>query len=307
MTLGTGLPEILLSLDRQLSISLHAFLKGEGTLQNLMNLKDKTILITGASRGIGKAIALKLASAGANIVIAAKSTEEDERLGGTIYSAAAEVEAAGGKALALYCDIRDEHLIQEVMAKTLAAFGGLDIVVNNASAISLTNTERTEPKRFDLMFDINVRGTFMVTKYAYPLLRNAPNPHILTLSPPLNFDMKWFKPHLAYTLSKYNMSLMAAAWAEEFKKEGIASNTLWPGTLIATAAVKNLPGGENLFGLSRKPKIMADAAFYILGKEARSATGNHFIDEDVLRSEGIRDLDVYAVKPGGPLQRDLFL
>jgi citronellol/citronellal dehydrogenase len=272
-----------------------------------MDFNNKTVLITGASRGIGKAIALKLAAAGANIVIAAKSTAEDGRLGGTIYSAAAEVEAAGGKALALYCDIRDEKLIQEVLEKTVTKFGGLDIVVNNASAISISNTEKTEPKRFDLMFDINVRGTFMVTKFAYPLLKKSSNPHVLTLSPPLNFDIKWFQSHVAYTLSKYNMSLLASSWAEEFKKDGIASNSLWPGTLIATAAVKNLPGGEKLFLLSRKPEIMADAAFYILGKDAKTTTGNHFLDEDVLRAEGIRDLDSYSVTPGAALQRDLFL
>jgi citronellol/citronellal dehydrogenase len=272
-----------------------------------MDFKNKTVLISGASRGIGKAIALKLAAAGANIVIAAKSTVEDERLGGTIFSVAAEVEAAGGKGLALYCDIRDEKLIQDCMEKTVARFGSLDIVINNASAISISNTERTEPKRFDLMFDINVRGTFMVTKYAYPLLKKSSNPHILTLSPPMNFDMKWFKPHVAYTLSKYNMSLLAGAWAEEFKNDGIASNSLWPATLIATAAIKNLPGGEKLFQVSRKPEIMADAAFYILGKDAKTTTGHHFIDEDVLRAEGIRDLDAYSVIPGGSLQRDLFL
>jgi citronellol/citronellal dehydrogenase len=272
-----------------------------------MDFNNKTVLITGASRGIGKAIALKLATAGANIVIAAKSTTEDDRLGGTIFSAAAEVEAAGGKALAVYCDIRDEKLIQETMEKTEARFGGLDIVINNASAISISNTERTEPKRFDLMFDINVRGTFMVTKFAYPLLKKSSNPHILTLSPPLNFDMKWFKSHLPYTLSKYNMSLMASAWAEEFKKDGIASNSLWPGTLIATAAVKNLMGGEKLFQLSRKPEIMADAACIILGKDAKSTTGNHFIDEEVLRAEGIQDIESYSVIPGGTLQPDLFL
>lgn len=272
-----------------------------------MEFNNKTVLITGASRGIGKAIALKLASAGANIVIAAKSLTEDERLGGTIYSAAAEVEAAGGKALPLYCDIRDEKLIQEVLQKTVDAFGGLDIVVNNASAINISNTEQIEPKRFDLLFDINVRGTFMVTKYACPLLKKSSNPHILTLSPPLNFDMKWFKAHAAYTLSKYNMSLLSNAWAEEFRKDGIASNSLWPGTLIATAAVKNLPGGEKLFQLSRKPEIMADAAFYILRRDAKMHTGNHYIDEDVLLAEGISDLDLYAVIPGGPLQRDLFL
>jgi citronellol/citronellal dehydrogenase len=272
-----------------------------------MDFNNKTVLITGASRGIGKAIAIKLAGAGANIVIAAKSTEEDGRLGGTIYSAAQEVEAAGGKALAVFCDIRDEKLIQEVMQKTVDRFGGLDIVINNASAISISNTEKTEPKRFDLMFDINVRGTFMVIKYAYPLLRKSSNPHILTLSPPLNFDMKWFKHHAAYTISKYDMSLLSAAWAEEFKKEGIASNSLWPGTLIATAAVKNMPGGESLYNDSRKPEIMADAAFYILSKESKTTTGNHFIDEEVLRAEGITDLDGYSVTSGATLIRDLFL
>jgi citronellol/citronellal dehydrogenase len=272
-----------------------------------MDFNNKTVLITGASRGIGKAIALKLASAGANIVIAAKSVKEDERLGGTIYSTAAEVEAIGGKSLPLFCDIRDEKLIQEILEKTVSTFGGLDMVVNNASAINLSNTESIEPKRFDLMFDINVRGTFMLTKYAYPLLKKSSNPHILTLSPPLNFDMKWFKPHVAYTLSKYNMSLLASAWAEEFRKDGIASNSLWPGTLIATAAVKNLLGGEKLFQRSRKPEIMADAAFYILGRDARTHTGNHYLDEDVLRAEGILDIDAYSVTPGGPLQRDLFL
>jgi citronellol/citronellal dehydrogenase len=272
-----------------------------------MDFKNKTVLITGASRGIGKAIALKLAAAGANIVIAAKSTIEDSRLGGTIYSAAEEVEAAGGKALALYCDIRDEKLIGDLMEKTAATFGGLDIVINNASAISISNTEKTEPKRFDLMFDINVRGTFMISKYAYPLLKKSLNPHILTLSPPLHFDMKWFSPHLAYTLSKYNMSLMAAAWAEEFKNDGIASNCLWPATLIATAAIRNMPGGEKIFQVSRKPEIMADAASYILSKDARSTSGNHFIDEDVLRAEGIRNFEPYSVIPGGSLQQDLFL
>jgi citronellol/citronellal dehydrogenase len=272
-----------------------------------MDFNNKTVLITGASRGIGKAIALRLASAGANIVIAAKSVSEDERLGGTIYSAALEVEATGSKALPLLCDIRDEKLVQDVMEKTAAAFGGLDIVINNASAINISSTEKIEPKRFDLLFDINVRGTFMVTKYALPLLRKSPNPHVLTLSPPLNLNMKWFKSHAAYTLSKYNMSLLAAAWAEEFRMDGIASNSLWPATLIATAAIKNLPGGEKLFNHSRKPEIMAEAAFYILRKDAKTNTGIHYIDEEVLRSEGVNDLDHYAVNPGGFLQPDLFL
>jgi citronellol/citronellal dehydrogenase len=272
-----------------------------------MNFKNKTALITGATRGIGKAIALKLAAAGANIVIAAKSVSEDGRLGGTIFSAASEVEAAGGKALAVFCDIRDEKLIQDVIDKTVEKFGGLDILINNASAINISNTENTEPKRFDLMFDINVRGTFMMTKSALPLLKKSVNPHILTLSPPLNFDMKWFKPHVAYTISKYNMSLLSAAWAEEFKKFGIASNSLWPATLIATAAVKNMLGGEKIFEVSRKPEIMADAASYILGRDSKTSSGHHFIDEDVLRQEGIADLETYSFLPGAILQRDLFL
>lgn len=272
-----------------------------------MDFNNKTVLITGATRGIGKAIAMKLAASGANIVIAAKSTSEDARLGGTIYSAAAEVEIAGGKALAVYCDIRDEKLIEDVMAKTLEKFGGLDVLINNASAISISDTENTEPKRFDLMFDINVRGTFMMTKYAVPLLKKSPNPHILTLSPPLDFNMKWFKPHVAYTISKYNMSLLSEAWAEEFRKYGIASNSLWPATLIATAAVKNMLGGEKIFQVSRKPEIMADAAYYILGRNSKITTGNHFIDENVLRDEGILNLDTYSFMPGAVLQRDLFL
>jgi citronellol/citronellal dehydrogenase len=250
---------------------------------------------------------MKLAASGANIVIAAKSTVDDPRLGGTIYSAASEIEAAGGKALAVYCDIRDEKLIQDVITKTLEKFGGLDILINNASAISISDTENTEPKRFDLMFGINVRGTFMMTKYAVPLLKKSTNPHILTLSPPLNFDMKWFSPHVAYSISKYNMSLLSAAWAGEFNKYGIASNSLWPATLIATAAIKNMPGGEKIFQMSRKPEIMADAAYYIIGRDSKTCTGNHFIDENVLRNEGIMNLESYSFIPGASLQPDLFL
>jgi citronellol/citronellal dehydrogenase len=272
-----------------------------------MYFKNKTVLISGASRGIGRAIALKLAGEGANIVIAAKSTTEDPRLGGTIFSVAKEVESAGGKALPVFCDIRDEKLIQELMEKTFDAFGSLDILINNASAINLADTLQLEPRRFDLMFDINVRGTFMMTKFAYPLLKASANPHILTLSPPLNLDMKWFRPHLAYTLSKYNMSLMTRAWAEEFKKDGIASNTLWPATTIATAAIKNLPGGEELVHRSRKPEIMADAAFYLLQLDAKMNTGHSYLDEAVLTDAGITDFRGYAIRPDGPLQADLFL
>ena len=228
-----------------------------------MSFQGKTAFITGASRGIGKAIALKLAADGANIVIAAKSVEENPKLGGTIYSAAEEVEKAGGKALALQVDIRYEDQIQQAVDKAVDHFGGIDILVNNASAISLTPTEKTEPKRWDLMHDINVRGTFFMSRACIPHLRRGHNPHILNLSPPVNMDVKWFSNHLAYTLSKYNMSLIAYGLAEEFKNDGIAANTLWPKTTIATAAVQNLLGGEMLMRMSRKPEILADAAAII--------------------------------------------
>ena len=229
-----------------------------------MSFQQRTIFITGASRGIGKAIALKLAGAGANIVIAAKSVEEDPRLGGTIYSAAAEVEAAGGKALAVQTDIRDEAQIANAVQQAVDRFGGIDVVINNASAIQLTNTEQTPAKRFDLMYNINVRGTFLVTQHCIPWLKKGSNPHILTLSPPVNLDPKWFGPHVAYTISKYNMSMLALGWAAELAPHGIASNALWPATTIATAAVKNLLGGEALVNRSRTPAILADAAAYIL-------------------------------------------
>lgn len=272
-----------------------------------MSLHNKTILITGASRGIGKAIALRLAKEGANIVVAAKSTTEDPKLGGTIYSAAKEIEDAGGNALAVQCDIRDELQIQNVVNKAVETFGGIDALINNASAISLTGTELTEPKRFDLMHDINVRGTFFMSRACIPHLKKSANPHILTLSPPLNMDMKWFKNHIAYTLSKYNMTMIALGLAEELKKFNIASNALWPRTTIATAAVKNLLGGDALINMSRTPDIVADAVFAILSKPSSACTGNSFIDEAVLAAEGITDLDKYAVVPGGKLYNDLFL
>jgi len=273
----------------------------------MSNFNNKTYLITGASRGIGKAIAMKLAGEGARIVIAAKSTEENNRLGGTICSVAGEIESLGGEALPVYCDIRDEELIRSMMDSVAQRFGGLDGVVNNASAISLTDTENTSAKKFDLMFDINVRGTFLVTRYALPLLKLSSRAHILTLSPPPDLQQKWFVPHLAYTLSKYNMSLMAKSWSLEFKKYGIASNTLWPATLIATAAIRNLPGGETLLQMSRKPEIMAEAASVILQKDPSAVSGRHFTDEEILRQEGISDFSSYAITPGGPLQPDLFL
>ena len=272
-----------------------------------MSFKNKTVIITGASRGIGKAIGLRLAKVGANIVIASKSVEENPKLGGTIYSAAEEMEAAGGRALAVQCDIRYEEQVQEVIDKAVSAFGGIDILVNNASAINLSTTEHTEPKRFDLMYDINVRGTFMVSRACIPYLKNGSNPHILNLSPPINMDMKWFANHLAYTISKYDMTMIALGLSAELRKYKIAANTLWPRTTIATAAVKNLLGGDMLMNMSRTPEIIADAAFSILFRNSESCTGNTFIDEDVLAAEGITDLGKYSVVPGAQLYNDLFV
>jgi citronellol/citronellal dehydrogenase len=272
-----------------------------------MLFAGKTIVITGATRGIGKAIALKLAKAGANIVVAAKSTEENPKLGGTIYSAAAEIEAAGGKALAVACDIRFEDQIASVVEQTIAKFGGIDILINNASAISLTTTEQTEAKRYDLMHDVNVRGTFMMTKACIPYLRKSSNPHILTLSPPLNLDPKWFEKHVAYTMSKYNMSMMTIGWAKELAKDRIAANSLWPRTTIDTAAVRNLLGGQMLVNMSRTPEILADAAYEILKRPSTQCTGNLYVDDQVLAAEGITDLAHYSVVPGATLYTDLFL
>lgn len=272
-----------------------------------MSFQNKTVLITGASRGIGKAIALRLAKERANIVIAAKSTEENPKLGGTIYSAAQEVEAAGGKALAVQCDIRHDDQIQQAAEKAAAHFGGIDILVNNASAISLTPAEQTEPKRFDLMHDINVRGTFFMSRACIPYLKKATNAHILNLSPPINMDIKWLRGHVAYTMSKYNMTMIALGLSAELKKYNIAVNTLWPKTTIATAAVQNLLGGDALVKMSRKTDIVADAAYFILSKPSNEYTGNTFIDEEVLAAEGITDLSGYAVVPGGKLYQDLFI
>lgn len=272
-----------------------------------MSLKNKTILITGATRGIGKAMALRFAADGANIVIAAKSVEENAKLGGTIFTAAAEVEAAGGNALAVQCDIRFEDQVQNVIDKTLEKFGGIDILINNASAISLTPTEQTEAKRFDLIYSINVRGTFFVTKACIPHLKKSTHAHILTLSPPVNIKPKWLAGHIAYTMTKYNMSLMAMGWAEELKGANIGSNALWPKTTIDTAAVRNLLGGEMLANMSRKPEILADAAYMILNKSPKECTGNCFIDEEVFAKEGITNLEKYAVVPGAKLYKDLFV
>lgn len=272
-----------------------------------MDLKGKTIFITGASRGIGRAIALKLAAQGANIAIIAKSVTEDKRLGGTIYSVAEEVNAVGGKALAVPCDIRDEEQILDAVQRTISIFGGIDALINNASAIGLGKTEQTETKRFDLMHDINVRGTFLVTKHCIPFLRRASNPHIITLSPPLNVTPKWLGYSLAYTLSKYNMSMMTLGWSAELKKDKIAVNSLWPVTTIATAAVQNLLGGDALMHMSRKPDIIADAVDYILKQPSESFTGNLLLDEEVLKLAGISNFDDYAFTKGQPLQKDLFL
>lgn len=272
-----------------------------------MSLQQKTVFITGGSRGIGRAIALKLAAAGANIVIAAKSVTEDPRLGGTIHSVAAEVEAAGGKGLAVQVDIRHEEQIAAAVEQAVQRFGGIDILINNASAIQLSGTLATEAKRFDLIHSINVRGTFLVAQHCIPHLKKSSNAHILTLSPPVNLQVKWLAPHVAYTISKYNMSMMTMGWAAEFKADNIACNTLWPCTTIATAAVKNLLGGDVMVQKSRTTDIVADAAFYVLSKEGLLYTGNTFTDEQVLAAEGITDLEKYAIDPDAGLFPDLFL
>lgn len=272
-----------------------------------MSFEGKTVFITGGSRGIGRSIALRLAGAGANIAIAAKSTEENPKLGGTIYTVAKEIEAAGGNALPIPCDIRFTEQIEHAVNRTAATFGGIDVLINNASAISLTTTEHTAPKQFDLMHDINVRGTFFVSRACIPHLRKGKNPHILHLSPPVNMQPKWFSSHLAYTLSKYNMSMIALGLSEELKNDQIAVNALWPRTTIATAAVKNILGGEALMNMSRSPEIVADAAYYILRRPSDSCTGHFFTDEEVLAQEGITDLEKYSVVPGAKLYPDLFL
>lgn len=269
-------------------------------------LKDKTIFITGASRGIGKAIALRAARDGANIVIVAKTAEPHPRLPGTIYTAAEEVEKAGGKALPCVGDVRFEDQVQSAVDSAIDKFGGIDIVINDASAISLTSTLNTKMKRFDLMFSVNVRGTFLVSKLCIPHLKKAENPHILNLSPPLNMDPKWFANTLAYTMSKYGMSMCVLGMAEEYKKEGIAVNALWPRTAIATAAIK-MVGGENAMKHSRKPEIMSEAVYLIITQPSRECTGNFFIDDEVLIQNGITDLSKYSVVPGAKLMPDFFL
>ncbi len=273
----------------------------------MTNLKGKTLFITGASRGIGKAIGMRAARDGANIVIAAKTAEPHPKLPGTIFTAAEEMEAAGGKALPCVVDIRFEDQVEAAVAKTVEAFGGIDILVNNASAIHLTDTVSTPMKRYDLMHHINTRGTFLCSQKCIPHLEKADNPHILNLSPPLNMEAKWFAPHVAYTMAKFGMSMCVLGMAEELKSKGIAVNALWPRTTIATAAVRNLLGGEKMVQASRKPDILADAAHAILTKPSRECTGNFFVDDDVLRAEGVTDLSGYAVDPKAELMPDFFV
>jgi citronellol/citronellal dehydrogenase len=276
-----------------------------------MSLAGKTLFITGASRGIGLAIALRAARDGANIAIAAKTETPHPKLQGTIYTAAEEIERAGGKALPLAVDIHDETLVVDAFAKTAARFGGVDIVVNNASAISLTPVTQTDMKRFDLMHQINARGTFVVSKTAIPYLAESAarsaNPHILMMSPPLDMKEKWFAPHTAYSMAKFGMSMVVLGLAGELRPQGIAVNALWPRTLIATAAVQNLLGGEEMMKRGRKPEIVADAAYTIFGKPARDFTGNFLIDDNFLAANGVTDFERYRVDPSQPLQQDFFV
>ena len=271
-----------------------------------MSLKGKTLFITGASRGIGLAIALKAARDGANIAIAAKTVSPNPKLPGTIYSAADEIEKAGGKALPLLCDIRFEDQVASAVAATVEKFGGIDICVNNASAISLTGVLETQMKRFDLMHQVNERGTFLVSKLCLPHLLDAANPHVLTLSPPLDLQPKWFAGHTAYSLAKYGMSLAVLGMAAEFAGK-VAFNALWPRTAIATAAIGNVLGGEAAMRQCRKPEIMADAAFALFQKDAKSFSGNFLIDDIFLSSEGVKDFDQYRVDPTQPLLPDFFV
>jgi citronellol/citronellal dehydrogenase len=271
------------------------------------SLRGKTLFITGASRGIGLAIGLRAARDGANVAIAAKTAEPHPKLPGTIYTAAEEMTAAGGQALPLVCDIRDEGQIAAAVAETVKRFGGIDILVNNASAISLTGTLATPMKRYDLMHQINTRGTFACSQACIPHLKKAENPHILNLSPPLNMEARWFGPHVAYTMAKFGMSMCVLGMAEELRGDGIAVNALWPRTVVATAAVQNLLGGDATVKRSRKPEIMGDAAHVILTRKSREFTGNFCIDDEVLASAGVTDLSTYAFDPSADLLPDFFI
>ncbi|RMG94065.1 MAG: NAD(P)-dependent oxidoreductase [Deltaproteobacteria bacterium] len=273
----------------------------------MTKLAGKTVFITGGSRGIGEAIAVRCARDGANVVLVAKTAEPHPKLPGTIYTAAEKVEAAGGKALPVVADVRFEDQVQAAVDKAVETFGGIDILVNNASAISLTGTLQTTMKKFDLMHQVNVRATFMCSKLCIPHLLERDNPHILNLSPPLSMKAKWFANHVAYTMSKYGMSMCVLGMSAEFADRGLAVNALWPKTAIATAAVRNLLGGEATIRRCRKPEIMADAAYEILTRDAKTTTGNFFVDEDVLREAGVTDFEHYAVEPGQDLLPDFFL
>lgn len=270
-------------------------------------LRGKTLFISGGSRGIGLAIAIRAARDGANVIIAAKTAEAHPKLPGTIYTAAEEIRAAGGEALPVVCDIRSEEQVEEAVRQGVEKFGGIDICVNNASAISLEPTARISMRRFDLMHQVNTRGTFLVSKTCLPHLEKADNPHILNLSPPLEMQEKWFAPHVAYSIAKYGMSLCVLGMAGEFRKKGIAVNALWPRTTIATAAVQNLLGGDEIVRRSRKPEILADAAHVILSKPSREFSGNFCIDDETLESAGITDLSAYAVDPSAELVPDFFV
>ena len=273
----------------------------------MASLAGKTLFITGASRGIGKAIGLRAAADGANIVIASKTAEPHPKLPGTIYTAAEEMEAAGGQALPVVMDVRFEEQVQAAVDAAVERFGGIDIVVNNASAISLTPTPLTSMKRYDLMHGVNVRGTFLTSKTALPHLLKAENPHILNLSPPLNMEERWFENHVAYTMSKFGMSMCVLGMAGEFRAQGVAVNALWPRTVIATSAVKNLLGGDAVMQVSRGPEIVADAAHWILTQPSKEVTGNFFVDEDLLREAGVTDFEHYSLVPGAELAPDFFL
>jgi citronellol/citronellal dehydrogenase len=272
-----------------------------------MSLAGKTLFITGASRGIGLAIALRAARDSAHIAIAAKTATPHPKLEGTIYTAADDIERAGGKALPLVVDVREEAQVRDALAQTAAKFGGVDIVVNNASAIQITNTVNTDMKRFDLMHQINARGTFVVSKWAIPYLEKAANPHILMISPPLDMKEKWFAPHTAYSMAKFGMSLVVLGLAGELRGKGIAVNALWPRTVIATAAVKNLLGGDAMMRQARKPDIMADAAYAIFETPSRELTGRFLVDDTFLAERGVTDFERYRVDPTQPLGRDIFV
>ena len=271
------------------------------------DLKNKTLFVSGASRGIGLAIAKRAAKDGANIILAAKTAEPHPKLPGTIYTAADEIIEEGGQALPVICDIRDEENVRDAVNKGLDHFGGIDICVNNASAIQLTGTLQTDMKRYDLMNQINARGTFLVSKVCLPHLLKSDNPHILNLSPPLDMDPKWFGPHVAYTMAKFGMSLCVLGMSEEFKEDGVAVNALWPRTAVATAAIKNALGGDSIMNISRSPEIMADAAYVILTKDSKEFTGNFCIDDNLLADNGVTDFSQYAEVPFSELAPDFFV